>query len=200
VTQSNEIADQAARDAEATTGTMRKLAQSADSIGRVVTLIRDIAEQTNLLALNATIEAARAGDAGKGFAVVAGEVKSLANQTAKATDDISQQVDDIQAVAQDAVQSIDGIGRTIDRINEIAGSIASAMEQQQAATSEISSNVQEAATGTQEVARNIADVTEGTKQTGSAAQQVDQSARTLNAHSTTLKQRIERFLEDVRAA
>jgi methyl-accepting chemotaxis protein len=200
VAQSNDIAVKAARDAEATNQTMHQLADSADSIGRVVTLIRDIAEQTNLLALNATIEAARAGDAGKGFAVVANEVKSLATQTAKATDDIGQQVADIQEVSRTAVDAISGIGQTIDKINEIAASIASSMEEQQAATAEIARNVQEAATGTQEVARTITEVTDGTRATGEAAQQVDGSADLLNRRSGDLRQEVERFLGEVRAA
>jgi methyl-accepting chemotaxis protein len=197
---SNEIAGKAARDAEATNQTMQKLADSADSIGRVVTLIRDIAEQTNLLALNATIEAARAGDAGKGFAVVANEVKSLANQTAKATDDIGQQVGDIQDVTKAAVTAISDVSATIDRINEISTSIASSMEEQQAATAEIARNVQEAAGGTEEVARTIGEVTDGTRATGEAAKRVDGSAELLSRRTADLRREVERFLSDVRAA
>ena len=197
---SNDIAGKAARDAEATNQTMQKLADSADSIGRVVTLIRDIAEQTNLLALNATIEAARAGDAGKGFAVVANEVKSLANQTAKATDDIGQQVSEIQQVTKNAVSAISDVSGTIDKINEISTSIASSMEEQQAATAEIARNVQEAASGTEEVARTITDVTEGTQATGDAAKQVDQSAELLNRRAKDLRGEVERFLVEVRVA
>jgi methyl-accepting chemotaxis protein len=200
VTQSNDIAGKAARDAEATNQTMQKLADSADSIGQVVTLIRDIAEQTNLLALNATIEAARAGDAGKGFAVVANEVKSLANQTAKATDEIGQQVNEIQDVTKSAVGAISDVSGTIDKINEISASIAASMEQQQAATAEIARNVQEAACGTQEVARTITDVTEGTRATGESAKEVDHSAEMLSRRAGDLRREVERFLNEVRAA
>ena len=158
VAQSSEIADQAVQDANRTDSIVKTLADGAQKIGDVVGLISTIAGQTNLLALNATIEAARAGDAGKGFAVVASEVKSLANQTAKATEDISQQVAQIQVATKEAVTAIEAISQTIGEVSRIATAIAAAVEEQGAATQEIARNVHEAASGTQQVGTNIAGV------------------------------------------
>ncbi len=200
VAQSAKIAEEAVREAERTNSTVQGLAEAAGKIGDVVGLINDIAGQTNLLALNATIEAARAGEAGKGFAVVASEVKNLANQTAKATNEISGQIGDIQAATEGAVGAIQGIGATIAKINEIASSIASAVEEQGAATSEISRNVQEAAKGTQEVTDNITGVTEAAAETGSAAKQVLDAAGELTEQSSTLRDQVESFLTQIRAA
>ncbi len=200
VAQSAKIAEEAVREAERTNSTVQGLAEAAGKIGDVVGLINDIAGQTNLLALNATIEAARAGEAGKGFAVVASEVKNLANQTAKATNEISGQIGDIQAATEGAVGAIQGIGATIAKINEIASSIASAVEEQGAATSEISRNVQEAAKGTQEVTDNITGVTQAAAETGSAANQVLGTAEEMAQQSTTLREQVETFLTQIRAA
>ena len=169
-------------------------------IGDVVKLITAIAEQTNLLALNATIEAARAGEAGRGFAVVAQEVKALAAQTAKATDEIATQIAGMQAATQDSVTAIKEIGGTIGRISEIAATIAAAVEEQGAATQEIARNVQEAAKGTAEVATNIVDVNRGAGETGSASDQVLASAQSLSSESSHLKIEVAKFLETVRAA
>ena len=172
VHQSSEISLSAVRQAERTNQKVQSLAEAVGRIGEVVNLITDIAEQTNLLALNATIEAARAGDAGKGFAVVASEVKNLANQTARATEEISAQIAGVQDSTQDAVGAIDAITKTIGEINEIASTIAAAVEQQSAATQEIARNVEQAAAGTQEVSTNIGTVTEAANDTGSAATQI----------------------------
>ena len=176
------------------------LARTAEKIGDVVRIISDIAGQTNLLALNATIEAARAGEAGKGFAVVASEVKTLANQTAKATDEIAEQIKAIQEATQIAAQSIQSVTETIGKVNETATSIASAVEEQGAATQEISRNVLQAAQGTQEVSGNIANVSEAAQQTGTAATQVLAAADELSRNGETLKAQVEGFLHDVRAA
>ncbi|TAN50178.1 MAG: methyl-accepting chemotaxis protein [Rhodospirillales bacterium] len=170
------------------------LAHAASKIGEVVNLITDIASQTNLLALNATIEAARAGDAGKGFAVVANEVKSLANQTAKATDEIASQISSVQNATQDAVQGIEGITATIGKISEISSAIASAVEEQGAATGEISRNVQQAAAGTNEVSSNISGVTQASAETGHAAGQVLEAAGELSTQSEHLRADVGRFI------
>ncbi len=200
VTQSTEIAGRAVAEANRTNTTIQGLSSAAQKIGDVVKLISDIASQTNLLALNATIEAARAGDAGKGFAVVANEVKSLASQTAKATDDISAQVAAMQGATSQAVQAIEGISGTIAAINEIATTIASAVEQQGAATQEIARNIQQAAIGTGQVSENIAGVNKATSETGSAAGHVLTSAELLNKQSSTLRADIDSFLANIRAA
>ena len=200
VTRSIEITRDAVSQAIGTNGQIKKLAESAQKIGEVVGLISDIASQTNLLALNATIEAARAGEAGKGFAVVASEVKSLSQQTAKATEDISVQVAEIQAETTDAVKAITTITGIIDQINEITTTIASAVEEQGASTQEIASNVQEAAKGTQEVTSNISGVTQAAGETGSAASQVLSSASELARQGERLREDVGAFLADIRAA
>jgi len=176
------------------------LADGAQKIGEVVGLISSIAGQTNLLALNATIEAARAGDAGKGFAVVASEVKSLATQTAKATENISQQIAQIQAATKVAVDSIGGIGRTIGEISNIAAAVAAAVEEQGSATQEIARNVHQAAIGTQEVTSNIAGVSQGASSTGSAATQVLGAAGELSQRAEQLRQEVGEYIAGVKAA
>ncbi|HXP97664.1 MAG TPA: methyl-accepting chemotaxis protein [Telmatospirillum sp.] len=200
VEQSSRISQNASEEANRTNATVRGLAESSARIGEVINLINDIASQTNLLALNATIEAARAGDAGKGFAVVANEVKSLANQTGRATEEISNQINAVQTATQDAVAAIGGIVKRIEEISQIAGTIASAVEQQSAATAEIARNVQQAATGTEQVSANIGGVSEAAAETGSAAEQVLSSARTLSKEATDLGAVVGKFLEGVRAA
>ena len=197
---SAQIAGDAVGQAQKTDARMNQLSQAAGRIGAVVELINTIAGQTNLLALNATIEAARAGDAGRGFAVVASEVKALAEQTAKATDEISQQITDIQSATQDSVAAIKEIGTTIGRISEISSTIASAVEQQGAATQEISRNVQRAAAGTAEVASNITDVQRGATETGSASSQVFSAAQSLSHESHRLRLEVSKFIGTVRAA
>ncbi|MGP0090772.1 MAG: methyl-accepting chemotaxis protein [Xanthobacteraceae bacterium] len=200
VQESSRIAGQAVTQAQQTDTRINQLSTASSRIGDAVKIITAIAEQTNLLALNATIEAARAGDAGKGFAVVATEVKALASQTAKATDEIAAQIDGIQTATQESVASIKEIGATIGRISEIAAAIAAAVEQQGAATQEISRNVQQAALGTTQVASNIVDVSNGAGETGSASSQVLASAQALSAEGNKLKVEVEKFLQTVRAA
>jgi len=200
VAQSSQIADRAVQDAQRTNEVVETLASSAEKIGNVVALIRSIAGQTNLLALNATIEAARAGDAGKGFAVVASEVKELANQTSKATEEISAQVGSVQQATQEAVNAIQEIAKTITEMSQISVSIAAAMEEQGAATGEIARNVQEAARGTEQVTGNIGDVRQGAGETGAAASQVLSAAQELARHSNSLGDEVESFLTGVRAA
>jgi methyl-accepting chemotaxis protein len=200
VQESSKIAVEAVRQAQQTDVRINQLSQAAGRIGDVVKLITAIAEQTNLLALNATIEAARAGEAGRGFAVVASEVKQLASQTAKATDEISTQIAGMQTATQDSVAAIKEIGGTIGRISEIASTIAAAVEEQGAATQEIARNVGEAAKGTQQVASNITDVNRGASETGSASAQVLSSAQSLSHESNHLKAEVDKFLMTVRAA
>ncbi len=200
VSQSSEIASGAVKEAERTNEMVLGLAEAASKIGEVVELITDIAEQTNLLALNATIEAARAGDAGKGFAVVASEVKNLANQTARATEEIGSQISGIQTATESAVGAIQGIGGTIGEINEIATAIAAAVEEQGAATGEIARNVEEAATGTQSVTTNITEVTTAAAETGQAATTVLEATHVLATQSDSLRGHVEEFLRDIKAA
>jgi methyl-accepting chemotaxis protein len=199
VQQSSRIAAEAVQQAQQTDARIAELSQAAGRIGDVVKLITAIAEQTNLLALNATIEAARAGEAGRGFAVVAQEVKALAAQTAKATDEIGTQITGMQSATHESVAAIKAIGATIDRISEIAAAIAAAVEEQGAATQEISRNVQEAAKGTTEVASNITQVNRGAAETGSASAQVLSAARSLASDGNRLKLEVDKFLLSVRA-
>ena len=196
VGRSSQIARQATEDADRTNAQIQGLAEAAQKIGEVVDLITDIAEQTNLLALNATIEAARAGDAGKGFAVVASEVKNLANQTAKATEEIGKQIGGIQTATQDSVHAIEGITQTIGDINEIASSVAAAVEQQGVATQEIARNVEQAAAGTQEVSSNIIQVTDVAGQSGEAAQQQLEAAGEVNSGIDHMNERLVEIIRD----
>jgi methyl-accepting chemotaxis protein len=200
VKESSQIAEAAVRQAEQTDGRIGKLSRAAQEIGDVVKLITAIAEQTNLLALNATIEAARAGDAGRGFAVVASEVKSLASQTAKATDEISNHISGMQGATQESVAAIKEIGGTIGKISDIASTIASAVEQQSSATQEIARSVQNVAQGTQEAAANVMHVNRGATETGSASEEVLNSARTLSSESTRLREELDQFMANIRAA
>ncbi|KAA0595880.1 methyl-accepting chemotaxis protein [Azospirillum lipoferum] len=200
VTESATIAAKAASEADRTDSTMRDLNEAASRIGAVLDLISDIAGQTNLLALNATIEAARAGEAGKGFAVVAQEVKQLASQTAKATDQIAGQIGAMQQATGEAVNAIRSIGQTIARLNDIAASIAAAVEEQGAATSEIARNVQQAAGGTAQASQNIGQVRTAAGQTGQSAQEVLSVAQEVSTQTGRLQQQIDRFLSQVRSA
>jgi methyl-accepting chemotaxis protein/chaperonin cofactor prefoldin len=200
VQESSRIASAAVEQAEQTDARIAKLSRAAQQIGDVVKLITAIAEQTNLLALNATIEAARAGEAGRGFAVVATEVKSLASQTAKATDEISSHITGMQVATQESVAAIKEIGDTIGQISRIASTIATAVEHQSAATQEIARNVQNVAHGTQEVAGSITEVNRGASETGAASAEVLNSAQTLSVESTRLRQELERFMATIRAA
>ena len=200
VQESARMAGEAVEQARTTNDRVSELSKAAARIGDVVELINTIAGQTNLLALNATIEAARAGEAGRGFAVVASEVKALAEQTAKATGEIGQQITGIQAATQDSVNSIKEISGTIEKLSEISSTIAAAVEEQGAATQEISRNVQQAAQGTQQVSSNITDVQRGASETGSASSQVLSAAQSLSSDSNRLKLEVGKFLDTVRAA
>jgi methyl-accepting chemotaxis protein len=200
VTESAAIAEEAVQQAELTDADISELSRTAERIGDVLKLITSIAEQTNLLALNATIEAARAGEAGRGFAVVASEVKALAAQTARATDDIGQHILGIQTATGASVAAIKKIGGTIRRISEIGATIAAAVEQQNAATDEISRNAQEVAGATAKVATSIGEVSHGASETGSASSQVLASAHSLSTESNRLKLEVSKFLDTVRSA
>ncbi len=200
VQESARMANDAVDQARTTNARVGELSKAATRIGDVVELINTIAGQTNLLALNATIEAARAGEAGRGFAVVASEVKALAEQTAKATGEIGQQITSIQAATQESVNAIQAISGTIEKLSEISSAIAAAVEEQGAATQEISRNVQQASMGTQRVSSNIADVQRGASETGSASSEVLSAAQSLSGDSNRLKLEVGRFLDSVRAA
>jgi methyl-accepting chemotaxis protein len=200
VQESARMASAAVGQARSTTERVGELSKAAARIGDVVELINTIAGQTNLLALNATIEAARAGEAGRGFAVVASEVKALAEQTAKATGEIGQQITGIQSATQDSVSAIKEISGTIEKLSEISSTIAAAVEEQGAATQEISRNVQQAAQGTHQVSSNITEVQRGASETGSASSQVLSAAKSLSGDSNRLKLEVGKFLSSVRAA
>ena len=200
VTQSSKIASQAVGDAERTNATVKVLSTGAEKIGEVVKLIHSIAAQTNLLALNATIEAARAGESGRGFAVVASEVKALANQTAKATEEIATQVSAMQSSTSEAVLSIGGITETIAQMSEITTSIAASVQQQGEATREIARNIQSAAAGSSEISAHIGGVTTAAAATGLAASDVLSNARELDNQSSMLRHAVDEFLAKVRAA
>jgi len=200
VQESNGIAAEAVKQAAATDQRINELSEAGARIGDVVKLITSIAEQTNLLALNATIEAARAGDAGRGFAVVAQEVKTLAGQTAKATEEIGSQIANMQLATQESVAAIKAIGQTIERISEIATSISSAVEQQRAATQNIAQSVRSAASGTADVVSNIRNAAKGASETGDNSDRMFTSAKALSAESLRLKAEVDKFLDRMRAA
>ncbi|GLR84682.1 methyl-accepting chemotaxis protein [Bradyrhizobium iriomotense] len=200
VQESNEISAEAVKQAEATDQRIAQLSEAGARIGDVVKLITSIAEQTNLLALNATIEAARAGDAGRGFAVVAQEVKTLAGQTAKATDEISSQIASMQLATEESVAAIKAIGQTIERISGIATSISAAVEQQKGATHNIAGSVRAAASGTADVAANVRHAAKGANETGETSSRMFASAQALSGESLNLKSEVEKFLDRVRAA
>lgn len=199
VSQASNIASGAVREAADTNSKVQGLAEAAQKIGEVVGLITDIAEQTNLLALNATIEAARAGEAGKGFAVVASEVKNLASQTAKATEEISAQIQGIQASTDESVTAIGAITQTIEQVDQIAAAISAAVEEQTAATQEIARNVEEASAGTNQVNSNISEVSAATQVTGDVAQTIQRESLSLSEDAEKLKSEIQRFLAGIRS-
>ena len=200
VSESNRIANAAVSEVDHANGKIQGLAEAVQKIGEVVSMINDIAAQTNLLALNATIEAARAGEAGKGFAVVASEVKSLATQTAKATEEIAGQVSGIQGVTGEAVTAIDGISEIIRQINEISNDITTSIQDQNSSTVEIAGNIQEAASGTREVTGSIGDVNSAAAETGNTASTVLNSATVLSDQASMLRGRIGEFLQTIKAA
>jgi methyl-accepting chemotaxis protein len=200
VTHAASIAGRAVDKARQTDDTVQGLSKTANRIGEVVGLINDIASQTNLLALNATIEAARAGNAGKGFAVVASEVKSLASQTANATEEISDQIAAVQKVAMEAIEAIKGIGGIISEVNEVASAIAAAVEQQGAATQEITRSTQQAALGTKAVSDNIDGVSAGADAAGAAALNVKSAVGVLGHQAQQLRSQVDEFLGKIRVA
>ncbi|MCW8916437.1 MAG: methyl-accepting chemotaxis protein [Magnetovibrio sp.] len=200
VAQSTQVAGTAVSEVDGANDKVQGLASAANKIGEVVALITDIADQTNLLALNATIEAARAGEAGKGFAVVASEVKNLANQTAKATEEISSQIGGIQGATQDAVSAIGSIGGIINQINEISSTIAAAVEEQGAATQEIARNVEQASSGTAEVSSNITLVTQAASETGASSNEVLGASSELSQQAETLRTKVDKFISDIKQA
>jgi methyl-accepting chemotaxis protein len=200
VSRAHSVAQDASRKARETDQTMVRLKDAAAKIGNVMEMINDIAEQTNLLALNATIEAARAGEAGKGFAVVASEVKNLANQTAKATQEIAEEIATMQSVSEDAAQEIQGISKTIDEINEVSEAIAAAVEEQSSAIQEIARSSQDAASHTDTVQSNIVTVRSASENTGGAAGEVSSAAGSLSNQAHSLKQAIDGMLQHLRAA
>jgi len=199
VERSQQVAERATTEAAHTSSLVQKLSENVGSIGEIVALINSIASQTNLLALNATIEAARAGDAGKGFAVVASEVKNLANQTGRATEEISQKIAAVQNGTQDAVDAIAAIAQVISEVSDISAGVAQSVQMQTAATSEISRNVEQAAHSTMEVSQNIQQVETAARETGNAAQQINESASELSFQADILKVEVGRFLDQVRS-
>ncbi|MBM3523830.1 MAG: chemotaxis protein, partial [Alphaproteobacteria bacterium] len=200
VSDSTTISAAGVKEATETNAKVEGLAAAAQKIGEVVKLISDIAAQTNLLALNATIEAARAGEAGKGFAVVAAEVKNLANQTARATDDIGQQISAIQGATGESVAAIQAIGRTIGKMSEIAAAVATAVTEQRGATQEIARNVQEASKGTNEVSENIGGVSQAAREAGEGAGAVMKASDGLARQGEELGRQVGAFLASIRAA
>lgn len=199
VARSTEIAKRAVENAAQTNESIQTLASSGEKIGEVVRLISDVAEQTNLLALNATIEAARAGEAGKGFAVVAAEVKNLANQTASATEEISEQIKSMQFEIQGSVEAIQNVGGIIEEISGVAAEIASAVEQQRSSTQQIAANVSEAAGNAQDVSNSVSDLSAATTETQASAAEVLNAADELSRQGETLRGEVDRFLDSVRA-
>jgi methyl-accepting chemotaxis protein len=195
-----DVANKAVAEADGAAGEINRLTESSHRIGEVIKLINDIADQTNLLALNATIEAARAGDAGKGFAVVASEVKNLANQTARATEEISSQILGVQSATEQAAASMDGVINIIREIQNVSSAIAAAVEEQSSATEEIARNIDEASRGTEAVTGNIGEVSVAADEAGHASNEVLEAANSLSAHSERLKSAVEKFIHDVKAA